>query len=103
MMVANAKRVRRVFVWAKSSDRWHRRAAAVALVHPARQRLYFDDIKRVTQLLLRDEDDMVQKGLGWLLREAVKYHPDRTVAYLLTIRERAPRFVLRTACETLTA
>jgi 3-methyladenine DNA glycosylase AlkD len=103
MLIANAKRVRRVFVWARSKDRWHRRAAAVALVHPARQHLYFDDAKRVTQLLLADEDDMVQKGLGWLLREAVKYDPDRTVPYLLTIRDRAPRFILRTACETLSA
>ena len=44
---------------------------------------------------------MVQKGLGWLLREAAKANREQTVAYLMTIRERAPRFVLRTACETL--
>ena len=44
---------------------------------------------------------MVQKGLGWLLREAAKFNPKQTVKYLMTIRERAPRLVLRTACETL--
>jgi 3-methyladenine DNA glycosylase AlkD len=46
---------------------------------------------------------MVQKGLGWLLREAAKANPQQTVDYLMTIRERAPRLVLRTACETLPA
>jgi 3-methyladenine DNA glycosylase AlkD len=44
---------------------------------------------------------MVQKGLGWLLRETAKYDAKRTVPYLKEIRERAPRLVLRTACETL--
>jgi 3-methyladenine DNA glycosylase AlkD len=45
----------------------------------------------------------VKKGLGWLLREAAKANPDQTVKYLMTIRERTPRLVLRTACETLPA
>jgi 3-methyladenine DNA glycosylase AlkD len=44
---------------------------------------------------------MVQKGLGWLLRETAKADPKRTVPYLMSIRNRAPRLVLRTACETL--
>jgi 3-methyladenine DNA glycosylase AlkD len=49
----------------------------------------------------KDEDDMVQKGLGWLLRETAKADPKRTVPYLVKIRKKAPRLVLRTACETL--
>jgi len=44
---------------------------------------------------------MVQKGLGWLLRETAKYDARRTVPFLMKIRARAPRLVLRTACETL--
>jgi 3-methyladenine DNA glycosylase AlkD len=50
---------------------------------------------------LNDEDDMVQKGLGWLLRETAKADSIHTVPYLMKIRQRAPRLVLRTACETL--
>ena len=46
---------------------------------------------------------MVQKGLGWLLRETAKFDAKRTVPYLMKIRGRAPRLVLRTACETLPA
>jgi 3-methyladenine DNA glycosylase AlkD len=87
--------------WARSKNRWHQRAAAVSLIHSTRQHKNFEHIQRVTEILLPSKDDMVQKGLGWLLREAAKFNPQQTVAYLMTIRERAPRLVLRTACETL--
>lgn len=87
--------------WAKKKSRWHQRAAAVALVHSTRQHKHFDRIQQITELLLASDDDMVQKGLGWLLREAAKANPGQTVAYLMSIRERTPRLVLRAACETL--
>ncbi len=54
-------------------------------------------------MLLSSDDDIVRKGLGWLLREAAKFNREQTVEYLMTIRVRAPRLVLRTACETLPA
>ncbi len=101
MIVSEPARVRRVFKWARSADRWHRRAACVSLIQGTRQRLLWPEIKRLSNMLLRDEDDMVQKGLGWLLREAAKADPKSTVTYLLSIGERATRLVLRTACETL--
>jgi 3-methyladenine DNA glycosylase AlkD len=94
---------REVFVWAKSRNRWRRRAACVALIRGARKKQFFPEIVRLTEKLLGDDDDMVQKGLGWLLREAAKYDPQRTVPYLVKLRGRAPRLVLRTACETLPA
>jgi len=63
--------------------------------------MFFPEIVRLSDLLLDDEDDMVRKGLGWLLRETAKFNPKRTVPYLMKIRGEAPRLVLRTACETL--
>jgi len=101
MIVAKPTRTRSVFRWAKSRDRWHRRAACVALIQGTRRKMFLPEIKRLCKLLLRDEDDMVQKGLGWLLRETAKHDSKRTVPYLRTIRQDAPRLVLRTACETL--
>ena len=85
----------------RSVSRWHQRAAAVSLIHSTRQHKNFADIQRITEMLLTSDDDMVQKGLGWLLREAAKAESDQTVEYLMTIREHTPRLVLRTACETL--
>ena len=101
MIAAKPVRTTNVFRWAKSRDRWHRRAACVALIQGTRQKMFLPEIKRLSNLLLADEDDMVQKGLGWLLRETAKADARRTLPYLMTIRQRAPRLVLRTACETL--
>jgi len=101
MVAANPARVKDVFRWAKSPKRWHRRAACVAMIRGARAKMFFPEIVKLSDLLLADHDDMVQKGLGWLLRETAKYDPKRTVPYLMKIRGRAPRLVLRTACETL--
>lgn len=91
--------------WARKRTRkpWHRRAAAVSLIHSTREHKNFGDIQRIAEVLLTSNDDMVQKGLGWLLREAAKANPSETVEYLMTIRDRTPRLVLRTACETLPA
>lgn len=103
MIAANESFLSRPPLWAKKKgeEPWYRRAAAVSLIHSTRQHKNFADIQRITEMLLASDDDMVQKGLGWLLREAAKANPDQTVRYLMTIRERAPRLVLRTACETL--
>lgn len=101
MLVARPSRAKSVFRWAKSPNRWRRRAACVALIRGAREKMFFPDITRLSDLLLADSDDMVQKGLGWLLRETAKYDAKKTVLYLMKIRDRSPRLVLRTACETL--
>lgn len=100
-VVAKPGRVKDVFRWAKSPDRWHRRAACVALIRGTRVKMFFPNIVRMSDFLLNDPDDMVQKGLGWLLRETAKFDARKTVPYLMKIRQRAPRLVLRTACETL--
>lgn len=105
LIAAELKRVKSVYRWAKSPSRWQRRAASVALIRmvrdPERRRQGFTDVKHVTDLLLDDRDDMVQKGLGWLLRESAKADAKLTIPLLLAIQDRAPRLVLRTACETL--
>ena len=101
MVAAKPARTKAVFRWAKSPNRWQRRAACVALIRGARAKMFFPEITKLSNSLLRDDDDMVQKGLGWLLRETAKFDAKRTVPYLMKIRGRAPRLVLRTACETL--
>jgi len=103
MIAADPRFAPRTLRWAKSKDRWHQRAAAVSLIHSTRQHKHFEHVQRVTEILLPSEDKMVQKGLGWLLREAAKANREQMLTYLMIIRQRAPRLVLRTACETLPA
>jgi len=100
-ILAKPARMKNVFAWAKSPRRWHRRAACVALIRGARKKMFFPEIVKLSDCLLADSDDMVQKGLGWLLRETAKFDAKRSVPYLMKIRARAPRLVLRTACEKL--
>jgi 3-methyladenine DNA glycosylase AlkD len=101
MVAADDSYLARLPIWAKKKSIWHQRAAAVSLIHSTRQHKNFQHIQKMTELLLASHDDMVQKGLGWLLREAAKANCEQTAPYLMEIRERAPRLVLRTACETL--
>ena len=101
MVAAKTTRANSVFVWARSPNRWHRRAACVALIRSARRKMLLSQIKRLTKILIHDKDDMVQKGLGWLLRETAKYNAPAVIPFLHQIKPRAPRLVLRTACETL--
>lgn len=101
MVIANPSRVKEIFQWARSRNRWRRRAACVALIRGTRKKMFFPEIQKLSNSLLDDDDDMVQKGLGWLLRETAKFDAKRAVPYLTKIRTHAPRLILRTACETL--
>ena len=101
MVAAKPARTKAVFRWAESPNRWRRRAACVALIRGARAKMFYPEIQKLSNSLFADKDDMVQKGLGWLLRETAKSDAKRTVPYLMKIRRLAPRLVLRTACETL--
>jgi 3-methyladenine DNA glycosylase AlkD len=103
LMANDPARARPVFRWARARDRWHRRAAAVSLIHGVRRGLFKAEATRITRALAADDDDMVQKGLGWLLREWGKLRPTETEPLLLEIRDRTSRLVLRTACERMPA
>ncbi|MDR2906969.1 MAG: DNA alkylation repair protein [Bacteroidales bacterium] len=56
--------------WTKSSNRWAKRASAVSLIIPARKGLFLKDILEIADSLLLDDDHMVQKGYGWMLKAA---------------------------------
>lgn len=99
--LADGKRVARVFAWARSKNRWYRRAAATSLIPAARRGLYAQEVFRVARRLYPDSDDMVQKGVGWLLKEACKARRREVVRFLRSIKRHAPRVVLRYAAEKL--
>jgi 3-methyladenine DNA glycosylase AlkD len=73
----------------------------VSLIHGLRRGLFYDEAAAVTDTLVADRDDMVQKGLGWMLREWAKHDPRAALPVLMEIRAQASRLVLRTACEKL--
>lgn len=87
--------------WAQSENRWMRRAAAVSLVVPAKRGDFLDDALAIADLLLLDEDDMVRKGYGWLLKEASRKHCDEVHAFVVARRGVMPRTALRYAVELM--
>ena len=87
--------------WTRSENRWMRRAAAVSLIIPAKHGKFSNDAITIADLLLTDSDDMVQKGYGWLLKEASRKHSDEVFSYVMKNKMKMPRTALRYAIELL--
>jgi 3-methyladenine DNA glycosylase AlkD len=88
--------------WTKSKNRWKRRAAAVSLIPFAQQGERTAEILALSDLLLGDDDEMVQKGVGWLLKVAYPKRPREVVEFLSARRAQTTRLVLRYAAEKMT-
>jgi 3-methyladenine DNA glycosylase AlkD len=87
--------------WTCSKNRWVRRGAAVSLVLPARKGTFLKDVLGIADLLLEDKDDLVQKGYGWVLKEASKKHQKEVFCFVLKNRKIMPRTALRYAIEKM--
>jgi len=87
--------------FAKSENRWKKRAAAVSLIIPARKGYFLSDILEIAEILLSDKDDMVQKGYGWMLKESSKAHRQEVYDYVISKKAIMPRTALRYAIEKM--
>jgi len=87
--------------WTKSKNRWVRRASAVTLILPARKGKFLKDIFIISDSLLNDKDDLVQKGYGWMLKEASKLHQKEVFEYIMEKKKELPRTALRYAIEKM--
>lgn len=91
----------RLKTWAKSDNRWLRRAASVTLIIPAKQGMFLEDIFEIADIMLLDKDDLVQKGYGWMLKEASKKHQQAIYDYVVKHKSNMPRTALRYAIEKM--
>lgn len=87
--------------WAKSDNRWVRRAASVSLIVPAREGKFLSDIFEIADILLMDKDDLVQKGYGWMLKAASQAHQMEVFNYVMSKKAVMPRTALRYAIEKM--
>jgi 3-methyladenine DNA glycosylase AlkD len=88
-------------IWTRSKNRWMRRAAAVSLIVPAKHGKFLTESIEIADLLLNDADDMVQKGYGWLLKEASRNHTDKIFSFVMKNKRVMPRTALRYAIELM--
>jgi 3-methyladenine DNA glycosylase AlkD len=91
--------VKQIRAWVDSPVLWLRRAAMVTLVKPARSGLLLDESYNLATKLLCDAEDLVQKAVGWLLREAGKTDMQRLEGFLRRHGKRCARTTLRYAIE----
>ncbi|MFA5383484.1 MAG: DNA alkylation repair protein [Eubacteriales bacterium] len=87
--------------WTRSKNRWLKRAAAVSLIIPAKKGKHLADIFEIADDLLPDKDDMVQKGYGWLLKEASRLNQKEVFDYMVRNKRIMPRTALRYAIELM--
>ena len=87
--------------WTQSKNRWVKRGAATTLVLPARKGLFLETVFEIADRLLLDKDDLVQKGYGWMLKEASKQHQKQVFNYVIKNKKKMPRTALRYAIEKM--
>lgn len=87
--------------WTSSENRWLKRASAVSLIIPAKKGKFLKDIFEIAYTLLEDTDDMVQKGYGWLLKEASRTHQKEVFNFVVSHKKDMPRTALRYAIELM--
>jgi 3-methyladenine DNA glycosylase AlkD len=83
---------------ARSCRLWDRRVAIMATFHFIK-RNHFNTTFELADLLLRDPEDLIQKAVGWMLREIGKRDPAREETFLKPRYLRMPRTMLRYAIE----
>ena len=93
--------IQRTREWTRSENRWVRRASAVCLIYSVRRKEHLGGVFETADALLTDPDIMVQKGYGWMLKEASNHYPKEVFDYVIKNRREMPRTALRYAIEKL--
>ncbi|HEX2968976.1 MAG TPA: DNA alkylation repair protein [Bacteroidales bacterium] len=88
---------------AHSENRWAKRASAVSLIVPAKKGKFLSDVFEISDVLISDKDDMVQKGYGWMLKVASQAHQKEVFDYVIKHKNKMPRTALRYAIEKMPA
>jgi 3-methyladenine DNA glycosylase AlkD len=83
---------------AVSRSVWERRMAIIATHYFIRKGDFLDTF-RIADLLLTDDHDLIQKAVGWMLREVGKRDADAERGFLRERYGRMPRTMLRYAIE----
>ena len=87
--------------WTQSKNLWKRRASAVSLIFPAKHGLFLNDILEIADNLMLDNEDMVQKGYGWMLKVASQTNQQAIFNYVMQHKIKMPRTALRYAIEKM--
>jgi 3-methyladenine DNA glycosylase AlkD len=102
LILQNTSLVEKIIPWTKREEFWMRRAAAVVLI-PS---IYHNKYKEtnpiaISDLLIKDKDDLVRKGYGWMLKVLSIKEPELVYNYLVKYKDIMPRVSFRYALEKM--
>ncbi|MGD8229592.1 MAG: DNA alkylation repair protein [Desulfobacteraceae bacterium] len=83
---------------AKSKLLWERRIAIMSTFHFIKNHDYLETLK-ISKMFLSDREDLIHKGVGWMLREVGKRDMKTEEAFLREHYRKMPRTMLRYAIE----
>lgn len=87
-----------VYRLARSNSLWERRIAILSTFHFIKHDNYSETLK-ISKILLTDDQDLIHKAVGWMLREIGKRHILTEEIFLKKYYKRMPRTMLRYAIE----
>lgn len=87
-----------VYRLAKSKILWERRIAILATFEFIKNNEYRDTLK-ISEILLKDNHDLIHKAVGWMLREVGKRNQAVEEKFLKKYYKNMPRTMLRYAIE----
>jgi 3-methyladenine DNA glycosylase AlkD len=75
--------------WCRSPIRWKRRASVVTFVRKiAKSGEFTKEALRLCENLIWDDEDIVQKGVGWALKDNLRSAPERIFSYIKDLRRK---------------
>ncbi len=83
---------------ARSEMLWERRIAIMSTYHYIKKS-EFDDTMKLAEILRQDQEDLIHKAVGWMLREVGKRQLDLEEKFLKRYYQQLPRTMLRYAIE----